>query len=145
MKLSCRGEQGWFSYEVRTTAETSMVKYGRDGTVTHGANLHPEPDHPEIAAEAEANCRRDAESGDAEAMFQLAIKLAERGALTEAQQWFRACAETGHATAAESVGWILERNGSHTEAANWYRKAADLGSTRAAEYLAQRASDEDSR
>ncbi|MCX2181785.1 hypothetical protein KV205_14765 [Streptomyces sp. SKN60] len=144
VEWSCGAEQGWAGCAVRTTAETTMVKYGRDGQVTHNSNLHPEPDRPEVAAVAEANHRTGAEAGDPEAMFQLGVKLAERGALGEAEQWFRACAETGHATAAESVGWILEQRGEHSESMDWYRKAADLGSARAAEYLAERAGGEGS-
>jgi hypothetical protein len=138
VEWSCGEERSWASCKVRTTAETGWVCHHSDGRVTDQANLHPEPDRPEVAAEAESNYRRAAESGDAEAMFQLGVKLAERGALAEAEQWFRTCAATGHATAAESVGWILEQNEDLTKAANWYRKAAELGSTSAAQYLARK-------
>ncbi|MFJ7245120.1 tetratricopeptide repeat protein [Kitasatospora sp. NPDC098652] len=138
VEWSCGVRRAWAHCAVRTTAETTMVRYSPSGEVTHGANLHPEPERPEVAAVAEAGHRRDAENGDAEAMFRLAVSLAQRGELDEAQQWFRACAETGHATAAESVGWILDQLGDRAEAVTWYRRAAELGSARAAQYLAER-------
>ncbi len=137
IEWSCGDKRSWAHLEIRTTAETGMVSHHPDGRRTSQANLHKEPDRPEVAAEAESNYRRAAESGDTEAMFHLGVSLAERGELAEAEQWFRACAESGHPRAAESVGWILEQNGHHTEAATWYRKAADLGSARAARRLAR--------
>ncbi|MFF0393003.1 tetratricopeptide repeat protein [Kitasatospora sp. NPDC004615] len=145
IEWSCGEKKAWTSCNVRTTAETSMVTFRKDGSRTPGFNLHPQPDRPEIAAAAEAGYRPDAENGDPEAMFRLAVRLAERGALREAKHWFLICATMGNATAAESVGWILEQQGKHAESVDWYRKAADLGSTRAAERLAERPAGEEPR
>ncbi|MFI6102133.1 hypothetical protein ACIA8G_41835 [Lentzea sp. NPDC051213] len=109
LEWSCDAEPRMASWKIRTTAESTMVRYHPDGTVTKNSNLHSEPDRPEIAAEAEAGYRTEAEGGDAEAMFQLGIKLAERGELAEARRWFQASEKSGHAKAAESAEWIRQR------------------------------------
>lgn len=128
VEWTCGGEEGNSVFRLRTTAETGFTTFHPDGRVTErGKWFHPEPDWPEVAAEAERRYRHAAEAGDVDAMFQLGALLHERGELTEAEHWFQSSADAGHARAMASVGWILERRGNLTEAAQWYRKAADVG------------------
>ncbi|MFG2291727.1 protein kinase [Streptomyces sp. NPDC048603] len=98
------------------------------------AHLAPGPT-PEPAADAsetdEQRLQRAAEAGNTDAMFSLALLLAEDDRLDEAETWCRKAAEVGNTDAMTGLGLLLANAGRAAEAETWYRKAADTGHTNA--------------
>ncbi|WP_158702023.1 tetratricopeptide repeat protein [Kitasatospora sp. MMS16-BH015] len=127
VEVSTGGDPVWRGYPIRTTAETGWRIFHPDRPMTENANSHREPDRPEIAAGTEATHRAGAEQGDHAAMYRLAVSLAERGELAEAQRWFHTCAERGDTEAAAAVASILELRGEAAAAEEWHRRAAGPG------------------
>ncbi|MFF4012395.1 tetratricopeptide repeat protein [Streptomyces sp. NPDC001717] len=94
------------------------------------AHLAPGPTNGP-AAEApetdEERHQRAAEAGDSDAMFSLALLLAEADRIDEAETWYRKAADAGNTDAMNGLGLLLEDTGRSNEAETWYRKAADAG------------------
>jgi TPR repeat protein len=75
-----------------------------------------------------------AESGNAEAMFQLGEDLAEEADILPTPQWLRPSGAAGHAETARLLARLNEEEG--LRSLSWYMRAADAGSTEAASRLA---------
>jgi hypothetical protein len=70
---------------------------------------------------------KDADAGDADAMFNLGALLRRQGKEDEAEEWFRKAADAGNAKAMVNLGVLLAEQGEEDQAVEWYRKAADTG------------------
>ncbi|MFF8832408.1 tetratricopeptide repeat protein [Streptomyces sp. NPDC015131] len=69
--------------------------------------------------------RRAAESGDATAMYNLAVRAEGRGDLVEAERWSRRSADAGNPKGAYALGLLLHRRGDTEQAERWYLRAAE--------------------
>src|SRR5512135_1912319 len=64
-------------------------------------------------------------ASSAEAMSNLGVLLEERGAIAEAESWYRLSAEARCPAAMDNLGWLLDRRGETVEAETWHRQAAE--------------------
>jgi TPR repeat protein len=83
-------------------------------------------------ASAEAWCRRAADSGVAEAAFEVGCIERRRGDLDAAERWYRKAADGGDVSGMVSLGALLEERGHSADAMDVYRHAWDHGAHEAA-------------
>src|SRR5512135_2154545 len=69
-------------------------------------------------------------ASSAEAMSNLGVLLEERGAIAEAESWYRLIAEARCAVAMDNLGRLLDRRGETVEAETWHRQAAEVRNAR---------------
>ncbi|HMB07262.1 MAG TPA: hypothetical protein VKP69_26475, partial [Isosphaeraceae bacterium] len=60
----------------------------------------------------------------------LGVLLEERGAIAEAESWYRLSAEARGPAAMDNLGWLLEERGAIVEAETWHRRAAEARGAR---------------
>jgi TPR repeat protein len=122
--------------------------------VTSLVALHacsPPDAHESVAVNEMQTYRSEAEAGDADAQFTLAVLyLSGLGTggpedMAEAANWFRRAAEQGHVAAQSKLGEMYAAGKgvqqSDRDAVNWYRRAAEQGSADAQFELAAMYSD----
>lgn len=95
---------------------------------------------PMISAEQIATCRAAAESGNANAQFELGFMYdLDNNDYTEAMKWYRRAAEQGHAKAQIQIGFMYGRgNGvpqDDAAAVAWFRRAAEQGDAEGQRHL----------
>ena len=96
------------------------------GGFTNGQLFELPPAAPGRSA-AEARLRRLAAGGDQNAMYRLAGRLRERGAVPESRIWTARAASAGHPGAMYQLGLQYRDEGREAEARQWFVKASDAG------------------
>src|SRR4051794_2652211 len=80
-----------------------------------------------------ANRLREAEEkGDADALYELAAELEEKGDDALAEQACLAAAKLGHTGAADSYAHVLYERDEREQAAEWWQRAAQAGDAESA-------------
>ncbi|MFD3694842.1 protein kinase [Streptomyces sp. NPDC058646] len=118
-----------------TTKGAAVYGRKRDRHTSAGAAGELEPllralvrmtGNPELDTQ-DARHRRDARSGDTDAMIRLGASLLDQGRTADAAQQFRRAAELGSPLAMHNLSVVLKRTGQEDEAAQWERRAAEQG------------------